>query len=402
MNSDILLENYNYEIPQELIAQKPVLKRDASRLFVVDKTSQKFHHKKFSDIVDYFSAGDCIVINDTKVVPARLFGKKSSGGKVELLFLDPFQTGGQYRVLMKPFIETGKKIYFEDGYECEVKSKTPSGETIVSFSKRASEPCHSGLDPESILSLPSSKCKSNLDSRFHGNDKIETIVSDIVPMLEKHGIMPLPPYIDRKNNLARELSEFDRQRYQTVYAKNDGAIAAPTAGLHFTPEILEALKNKGVNIAKLTLHVGWGTFKPIISDNLSSHKMMSEKFFIDAQNAEIINKAILENKKVAAVGTTSTRALESAAHCAGFVKDGKTLLKEYSGETEIFIYPGYEFKIINALITNLHLPKSTPLMMASAFAGRELILKAYEEAVKEKYRFFSYGDSMLVTAINNE
>jgi S-adenosylmethionine:tRNA ribosyltransferase-isomerase len=355
MNQDYLLENYDYEIPQELIAQKPAERRDASRLFVVNKSSGNFCHRKFSDIVEYFSEGDCLVINDTKVVPSRLFGKKISGGKVELLFLDPFQTEGDYRVLMKPSIDAGKKVYFEDGYECEIKSKTPSGEVIVSFNK-----------------------------------------GDIMPMLEKYGIMPLPPYINRKNGLAQELADFDKQHYQTVYAQNDGAIAAPTAGLHFTREVFKALKNKGVNIAKLTLHVGWGTFKPIVSDKLPEHKMMPEKFFIDGQNAQIINSALLGNKKVAAVGTTSARALESAAICAKEDKDGKVLLKEYGGSTDIFIYPGYEFKIVSTLITNLHLPKSTPLMMASAFAGRELMLKAYKEAVKEKYRFFSYGDSMLI------
>jgi S-adenosylmethionine:tRNA ribosyltransferase-isomerase len=355
MNADIFLENYNYEIPYELIAQKPALQRDASRLFVIDRALRKFEHKNFSGIVGYFEAGDCLVINTTKVVPSRLFGKKISGGKVELLFLDPFQTGGDYSVLMKPFLEVGKKVYFEDGCVCEVKSKTPLGETVVSFNK-----------------------------------------GELLPLLEKSGIMPLPPYINRKNGLARELSEFDRRHYQTVYASSEGAIAAPTAGLHFTGEVLKALENKGVKIAKLVLHVGWGTFKPVTSGELSGHKMMPEKFSIDADNAEIINKAVLENKKVAAVGTTSARALESAAVCVGFLENGKTLLKEYSGDTEIFIYPGYEFKIINALVTNLHLPKSTPLMMASAFAGRKLVLKAYEKAVKEKYRFFSYGDSMLI------
>jgi S-adenosylmethionine:tRNA ribosyltransferase-isomerase len=355
MDKDILLENYNYEIPQELIAQKPADKRDASRLFVIDRRSGSFRHQKFSDICDYFSQGDCIIINTTKVVPSRLFGKKISGGKVELLFLNPFESGGSYTVLMKPFIEPGKKVYFEDGYECEIKSKTEHGETVVIFNK-----------------------------------------DDVSSLLESRGLMPLPPYINRKNGLAAELASYDRQRYQTVYAESPGAIAAPTAGLHFTPEILETLKNKGVKVAKLTLHVGWGTFKPIVSGFLSDHKMMPEKFSIDSENAEIINEAVLNGKKVAAVGTTSTRALESLFAAAGVERGGKKLIKPYSGETSIFIYPGYEFKIINALITNLHLPKSTPLMMASAFAGRELTLKAYAEAVKEKYRFFSYGDSMLI------
>ncbi|MDR1941739.1 MAG: tRNA preQ1(34) S-adenosylmethionine ribosyltransferase-isomerase QueA, partial [Endomicrobium sp.] len=330
-NKDVLLENYNYVIAPELIAQKPVEKRDDCRLFVIDRLSGNFYHKKFSDICDYFSQGDCIIINNTKVVASRLFGKKISGAKVELLFLDPFENGGQYTVLMKPFMQAGKKAYFEDGYECEIKSKTSRGETIVVFNKPG-----------------------------------------IMQLLEKRGVMPLPPYINRKNGLALELSDFDRQRYQTVYAKNPGAIAAPTAGLHFMPETFEALKNKGVNIAKLTLHVGWGTFKPIVNEHLAQHQMMSEKFSIDSQNAEIINKALLSGKKVAAVGTTSSRALESLSSAAGFEREGKRQIKEYSGETSIFIYPGYKFKIINTLITNLHLPKSTPIMMASAFAGREL------------------------------
>jgi len=353
---DNLLSSYDYEIPQELIAQKPTENRQDSRLFVIDRGAGKFFHKIFSDIADYFETGDCIVINTTKVVPSRIFGKKISGGKVELLFLDPCSDGKEYRVLMKPFTEAGKKIYFEDGYECEVKSKTATGETIVEFNK-------SGR---------------------------------ITSFLEKHGIMPLPPYINRKEGLAEKLSDFDKERYQTVYAQEPGAIAAPTAGLHFTDDILTRLKEKGVQTATLTLHVGWGTFKPIVSQNINNHNMMAEGFFIDAQNAEKINNAVKNNKIVAAVGTTSARALESLALKAGILKNGKTFVKEYSGETSIFIYPGYKFKIANRLITNLHLPKSTPLMMASAFASRELMLAAYKEAVKEKYRFFSYGDSMII------
>ncbi|MDR2251759.1 MAG: tRNA preQ1(34) S-adenosylmethionine ribosyltransferase-isomerase QueA, partial [Endomicrobium sp.] len=245
--------------------------------------------------------------------------------------------------------------YFDDGYECEILSKTAQGETIVKFNK-----------------------------------------PDILDFLQKNGIMPLPHYINRKGELAQELSDFDRQRYQTVYAKSLGAIAAPTAGLHFTENIFSKLKKKGVSIANLTLHVGWGTFKPITAKNLKNHSMLPEQFEIDETNAEIINTAIRNNKKVASVGTTSVRALETTADTSCFEENGKTLIKAYSGKTSKFIYPGYKFKIINTLITNLHLPKSTPLMMAGAFSSRDLILKAYSEAVKEKYRFFSYGDSMLI------
>ncbi|MDR2645542.1 MAG: tRNA preQ1(34) S-adenosylmethionine ribosyltransferase-isomerase QueA [Endomicrobium sp.] len=352
---DNILANYNYEIPEELIAQKPVENRQNSKLFIVDRTVRKFYHKNFYDIVEYFNSGDCLIINDTKVVPSRLFGKKISGGKVELLFLDPCQKDDNYKVLIKPFSGIGKKVYFDDGYECEILSKTAQGETIVKFNK-----------------------------------------PDILDFLQKNGIMPLPPYINRKGGLAQELSHFDRQRYQTVYAKFLGAIAAPTAGLHFTESIFSKLKKKGINVATLTLHVGWGTFKPITAKNLTDHNMLPEQFEIDETNAEIINTAIRNNKKVTGVGTTSVRALETAADTSCFEENGKTLIKAYSGKTSKFIYPGYKFKIVNTLITNLHLPKSTPFMMASAFSSRDLMLKAYSEAIKERYKFFSYGDSMLI------
>ena len=351
---DTLLENYNYDIPAELIAQKPVENRQESRLFVVNRQTEKFEHKNFFDIADYFNEGDCLVVNTTKVVPSRLFGKKESGGKVEFLFLDPAGLGkdlpeNEYKVLMKPSLEIGKKVLFPNEFSAEIKEKTASGETIVKFNKPGVE-----------------------------------------ELLEKNGIMPLPPYINRKDGLAIELSEFDRNRYQTVYAASSGAIAAPTAGLHFTQEVFDKLKAKGVKIAKLTLHVGWGTFKPIIKEDVSEHKMLPERFSLDSNNAEIINSAKLAGKNVFAVGTTSCRALESLAAVYG-----KTL-QAYKGETDIFIYPGYKFQIVDKLITNLHLPKSTPLMMASAFSSRELMLKAYQEAVMEKYRFFSYGDSMII------
>ncbi|MCA6070271.1 MAG: tRNA preQ1(34) S-adenosylmethionine ribosyltransferase-isomerase QueA [Endomicrobium sp.] len=354
-NHDNILLNYNYEIPESLIAQKPVENRQDSKLFVIDRASEKFYHRRFSDIIEYFNSGDCLIINTTKVVPSRLFGKKISGGKVELLFLDPCQQSEEYKVLLKPFIAIGKKIYFDDGYECEILSKTELGETLVKFNK-----------------------------------------SGVLEFLQDYGIMPLPPYINRKGNLAQELSDFDKQRYQTIYAKNFGAIAAPTAGLHFTDDILTCLKEKGINIATLTLHVGWGTFRPITAMELNNHNMLPEKFTLDKTNAEIINSAIKTNKKIIAVGTTSVRAIETIAKKVGFLENDKTYMQGCSGETSIFIYPGYKFKIINTLITNLHLPKSTPLMMTSAFSSRKLMLRAYKEAVQKKYRFFSYGDSMLI------
>jgi S-adenosylmethionine:tRNA ribosyltransferase-isomerase len=354
-NPELLLSNYDYKILPELIAQTPIENRKNSRLFIIDRKTKSFHHKNFYDITNYINKGDCIILNDTKVVPSRLFGKKVSGGKVELLFLEPCQTGLEYKALIKPFIAPGNKVFFEKGYECEVISKTDEGNFLVKFNKKK-----------------------------------------VLDFLQEKGIMPLPPYINRKNGLAEKLSDFDRKRYQTVYANSLGAIAAPTAGLHFTEDILNSLKEKGVQIAKLTLHVGWGTFKPITVNSLEEHRMMSEKFILNEKNSEIINNAILNGKKIFSVGTTSTRAIETIANETVFEENGKTLTKPYSNETSIFIYPGHKFKIVNSLITNLHLPKSTPLMMASAFAGRELILNAYKEAVKEKYRFFSYGDSMLI------
>jgi S-adenosylmethionine:tRNA ribosyltransferase-isomerase len=352
--SDNCLDSYYYEIPKELIAQTPTINRQDSRLFVLDTKNKKFHHKKFIDIIDYFDAGDCLVINTAKVVPSRIFGKKETGGKVEVLVLDPCQKNKEFKVLMKPFVEVGKIIFFDDGYEACVKSKS-DGETVIEFNK-----------------------------------------PDIIDFLQTNGLMPLPHYINRKNELAKTFAALDRQRYQAVYADSLGAIAAPTAGLHFTQEILQDLKDKGVKIAHITLYVGWGTFKPISSQNINEHIMPSEKFFIDEQNADIINSAKLNGKKITPVGTTSTRALETVAQKTGFVKDGKLLIKPFEGESEIFIYPGYKFQVADNLITNLHFPKSTPLMMASAFASRELLLEAYQEAIKEKYRFFSYGDAMII------
>ncbi|MCR4662483.1 MAG: tRNA preQ1(34) S-adenosylmethionine ribosyltransferase-isomerase QueA [Endomicrobiaceae bacterium] len=356
-NDDLILENYNYEIPQELIAQVPVNNRSDSKLIILNRKDQTIKHQKFFNIVNILNENDCLVINTTKVVPARLYGKKSTGGKVEVLFLNPMQEGPVYSVLLKPNIRKDHKIYFEDGYECTF----------------------TGMDET-------------------GNKKIEFNKKDVKPLLEKYGFMPLPPYIKRKDGLAEKFFDLDKTRYQTIYAKTSGAIAAPTAGLHFTNEILETLKQKKVTVANVILHVGWGTFKPILSNDIQQHKMLPEKYILDEENASKINNALKNKKRIIAVGTTTVRSLETIANLTGKYNAGKELISidSCNGETEIFIYPGYEFKIVKAMFTNLHLPCSTPLMMASAFAGRDFILSAYKQAIEHKYRFFSYGDSMFI------
>ncbi|GAB1401275.1 tRNA preQ1(34) S-adenosylmethionine ribosyltransferase-isomerase QueA [Elusimicrobiota bacterium] len=355
-NNDNLLKNYHYDIPEELVAQIPADKRENSKLIVLNKKEQTISHHNFSDIVNMLSDNDCLVINTTKVVPARLYGKKKTGGKVEILVLEPTAIGSKHTVLMKPYVKSGDTIYFEDGYECIVLNAENEKHKIVNFNK-----------------------------------------NNILPLLEKHGLMPLPPYIKRKDNLAQKLADFDRERYQTVYANSQGAIAAPTAGLHFTQDIFGKLKNKNIKIAEIILHVGWGTFKPILTDEISSHKMLPESYILNESNAKIINDALSENKRIIAVGTTTVRTLETIANISGiYDKNNLLSIKPCNGQTDIFIYPGYDFKIVKSMITNLHLPCSTPLMMASAFAGRDFILSAYKEAISHKYRFFSYGDSMFI------
>jgi S-adenosylmethionine:tRNA ribosyltransferase-isomerase len=353
-NIDLNLSSYHYDIPKELIAQEPLPERDASRLLVLDRGQAGPAHRRFTDIVDYFSEGDCIIINRSRVVPVRLFGKKETGGKVEVLFLNPLREAvqGKYHVLLKPGLEPGRRITFADGLAAVVEGKIGTGETVLS-----------------------------LDSAALG------------PVLERHGFMPLPPYIKRQADEDSEQFRIDRVRYQTVYAADNGSIAAPTAGLHFTDRVLERLAAKGVRIAPVVLHVGWGTFRPITADNIEDHRMLPEYYDISAESAAAIMQAKRSGKRVIAVGTTSVRAVESAA-ARSAAPDGS--LEAGRGETTIFIYPGYQFRIVNTMVTNLHLPHSTPLMMVSAFAGKERILKAYEEAVREKYRFFSYGDSMLI------
>lgn len=341
------LSEYNFDLPKELIAQNPSEKRDESRLLVLNRKTGKIEHRQFRDIIEYLQPGDCLVLNKTKVFPARLFGKKETGGKVEALFLRNIG-GNQWLALVKPFLEEGKKIIFPEGLTADIKGKTPLGEVVLELN----------------------------------NPGLESILQD-------HGRMPLPPYIKREGSFGDKDTP-DRQRYQTVFAQEEGSIAAPTAGLHFTEKLLESIKERGVDIAEIVLHVGWGTFRPIISEELYNHKMLPEAYEIPAEAISKIRKA-KSGGRIVVVGTTSCRALETEA---GYVLNGgRNILR---GETEIFIYPGHKFAVPDVFLTNFHLPKSTPLMMTSAFAGREFVLKAYSEAIKMRYRFFSYGDAMLI------
>lgn len=335
--------DFDFDLPQELIAQTPLLNRDESRLLVLDKSTGEIEHKKFRNILDYLNSGDVLVINDTKVIPARLMGvKEDTGAVIELLLL---------------------KDMGNDVWECLSRpQKRLHVGTIVKFSDELSA---------SVVEL--------LDD---GVTRVKLIYSGILlEILDRLGEMPLPPYIHEK------LAEKDR--YNTVYAKNIGSAAAPTAGLHFTRELLNELRDKGVIVTNVTLHVGLGTFRPVEVDDINNHHMHSEYYEMSGDTADILNKAKSEGRRIIAVGTTSTRTLESVIS-----KYGKFV--ECSGNTEIFIYPGYEFKAIDALITNFHLPKSTLVMLVSALAGRDNILNAYHEAVINKYRFFSFGDAMFI------
>lgn len=337
------VSDFNYELPEELIAQVPIKNRDESRLMVLDRKLEKIEHKVFKDIIDYLEPGDCLVRNNTKVIPARLYGKKETGANVEFLLLNNIE-GDIWESIVRPGnkLHIGTKVIFGDGIlEAEVLDIMPGGTRKVKFN-------------------------------------YEGIFNEI---LDQIGLMPLPPYIHET------LKEKDR--YQTVYAKFEGSAAAPTAGLHFTNELLEKIKEKGVEIANVTLHVGIGTFRPVKEDEVEKHDMHTEHFYIKSEDAEKINNAKRNGKKVIAVGTTSCRVLETIADDSG-------LVKETEGDTKIFIYPGYKFKCLDALITNFHLPQSTLLMLVSALAGREFVLKAYNEAVEEKYRFFSFGDAMFI------
>lgn len=339
------VKDFDYYLPEELIAQDPLEDRSSSRLMVLDKKTGEIQHKIFKDILDYLKPGDCLVLNNTKVIPARLFGvKEGTQAKIEILLLKR-KENDIWETLVKPGkkAKPGTKIIFGDGLLVgDVIDVVEDGNRLIQFS-------YEGIFEE---------------------------------ILDQLGQMPLPPYITHTLK--------DKNRYQTVYAKYDGSAAAPTAGLHFTKELLEKVKAKGVDIAEVTLHVGLGTFRPVKVENVLDHHMHSEFYMVSAEAAEKINATKDRGGRVISVGTTSTRTLESAADESG-------RLKECSGWTEIFIYPGYKFKLIDCLITNFHLPQSTLVMLVSALAGREHVLAAYEEAVKEKYRFFSFGDAMFIT-----
>ena len=354
-NPDLILSSYNYELPQELIAQRPSESRDRSRLMVLHRDGGAVEHRLFENIIEYINAGDCLVINRTKVIPARLFGRKETGGRVEALFLSPPATPstGDTRLaaLLRPSLAVGKKIIFPGNLTAVVADKTATGESVLSIS---------------------------------GADAHETLMA--------HGLMPLPPYIKRKTGCQQLLCGEDKQRYQTVYADRAGSIAAPTAGLHFTDGLLERIRDKGVDIVHVVLHVGWGTFKPVTSDNVQSHRMLPERYEVPRQTISAIRACRARGGRVFSVGTTSTRTLETV-FAAPLENDAAEAV---SGETSIFIHPGHRFNAVDGLITNFHLPHSTPLLMASAFAGRAAILAAYAEAIKEKYRFYSYGDAMLI------
>ena len=338
------VKNFYYHLPEELIAQDPLEDRSNSRLMILNKTSGAITHRVFREITDYLKAGDCLVINNTKVIPARFYGiREDTGAKIELLLLKR-RENDIWETLVKPGkkAKTGAKLSFGDGIlRGEIVDVVEDGNRLIRFS-------YEGIFEE---------------------------------ILDELGQMPLPPYITHALQ--------DKNRYQTVYAKYDGSAAAPTAGLHFTPELLMQIQHMGVQIAEVTLHVGLGTFRPVKVSDVLSHHMHSEYFQIDEKAAEVINQTKRKGGRIISVGTTSTRTLESAADETGYIK-------AQNGWTDIFIYPGYQFKVIDGLITNFHLPESTLLMLVSALAGRERILSAYQAAVEEKYRFFSFGDAMFI------
>ncbi len=334
--------DFYYDLPEELIAQTPAEPRDSSRLLVYDRSADKAEHKIFRDIKNYLRAGDVLVINNTKVLPARLYAHTEHGGRVEVLLLKRISSL-RWEVLVKPGkkCKPGTRLTVDDKLSLTVNSVTDSGERIVDF-----------------------ECDGVFEEA-----------------LDRVGSMPLPPYIKKKLE--------DKNRYQTVYAKTDGSAAAPTAGLHFTPQLLEEIKDMGVEIAQILLHVGLGTFRPVKEDAITDHKMHSEYYEVGEQAAQIISRAKREGRRVIAVGTTSVRTLESAANDDGTIDP-------CFGNTSIFIYPPYKFKCVDCLVTNFHLPESTLIMLVSALVGREKTLQLYKTAVEEKYRFFSFGDAMLI------
>lgn len=340
------VSDFNYELPKELIAQHPLEKRDESRLMVLDRKTKQIEHKSFKDIIEYMEKGDCLVLNNTKVIPARLYGKiigKEATKEVEFLLLKQIEKD-TWEVMVRP----GKKL--------RAGAKVEFGE---------------GLLKSEILEVLE-----------NGNRKVHFEYNGIFnEILDEIGLMPLPPYITEKLK--------EKNRYQTIYAKYEGSAAAPTAGLHFTEDLLNKIKQKGIEIANVTLHVGIGTFRPVKVENIEEHKMHTEHFYIKKEDADKINKAKQNGHSVISVGTTSCRVLESIAKENGQVY-------ETEGDTNIFIYPGYKFKCVDKLITNFHLPESTLIMLVSSLAGREFVMESYKKAVEKKYRFFSFGDAMLI------
>ena len=348
------INDFDYELPEELIAQKPQKDRDKCRLMVLRRKDNSIENRHFFDILEYLKEGDCLLLNDSKVIPARLYGiKEGTGARIEFLLIKRIE-GDIWETMVRPGkrLKPGDSVLFSDEEGKKLRAE------ILDY----------GEDGTRIVKM-----------EYDGI---------LMERLEEIGSMPLPPYISRPSN------DEDKDDYQTVYCHEEGSVAAPTAGLHFTTELLEKAKQKGVKIAFVTLHVGIGTFRPVKCETIEEHHMHFEEYSVSEETAEIVNETVLSGGRVISVGTTSTRTAESAA-CFD-EKSGKYLLKAGSGSTDIFIYPGYEFKIIESLITNFHLPKSTLMMLVSALYDREHILKAYDEAVREEYRFFSYGDAMFI------
>ena len=340
------MEDFDFELPQELIASEPLDERSASRMLAVDRSSRTFDDKRFAELPEFLREGDVLVLNNTKVFPARLFGSTSTGAKVEVFLVEDLGDG-VWTTLARPAkrLAPAKRIVFGPGLSAEVVERDESGTVRM---------------------------------RFEAD-------GDIDAAIDRVGKTPLPPYIKRDS----EALDADRERYQTVFAKERGAIAAPTAGLHFTPGVLDAIKGRGVTIAEVTLHVGYGTFEPVRVDDISQHRVQPERYGMDGETAEVLNAARIDGRRIVAVGTTTTRTLEyNIAKFERFAED--------SGAADLTILPGYEFRAVDALLTNFHLPKSSLLFLVSAFAGRELIMDAYRHAVGERYRFYSYGDCMFI------
>jgi len=340
------LSDFDYFLDTGRIAQEPVPERDHARLMVLDRQTGDRHHRRFFEITDFLRPGDVLVLNDTRVIPARLHARKESGGQIEVFLLRDLGEN-RWEVMIRGKVAPDTVVLLESGAQGIVEKVLPDGKRVVRFLMK----------------------------------------TDLLNYMERFGKVPLPPYIHR--NGGQKPVQLDRERYQTVYARDPGAVAAPTAGLHFTEGLLQKIRKKGVRIVTLTLHVGYGTFKPVTVETIEEHKMDEEYYSIDENAARTINGAIRDGSRIIAVGTTSTRALESAVDQSGY-------LTRHSGSTDLFIYPGYKFRVIQALITNFHLPRSTLLMLVSAFAGKEAVDRAYQEAREMEYRFYSYGDAMFI------